>query len=168
MIYESRDGGELNLKNEDIQAISGITNQVYLALWGGNLEQITSDDLAELDQRFDWWGNDLMTPELQFNSYTEKVINETVLNSHGISIIEDAVKKDLQFLDAYADIKVEASMRTVSWLDLKIFLKHPDVLSTKKKFLWEGTEEEFVIEPSGDTPLKGIGVMIIESTFIVT
>jgi len=144
MIYESGSGGDLNLKNEDIEKISGLTNQVYLALFGGNIEQNTSDDLAELDERNDWWGNSLLQSEQQFNSFFERALNMIALTSGGISLLENAAKKDLKYLQKYADINIEGSIIGLNKFQLQVNMMEPDENSTKIKFIWDGTKQELI------------------------
>lgn len=144
MIYESGDGGELNLKNDDLETISGLTNQVYLALFGGNKEQVTSDELDEVDVRNDYWANELLEDELQFNSTFEKALSEVVLNSNGISKLEDAAANDLEYLKEYADINIEGSIPEINIFQLEVELIEPDDISTKIKFLWDATKNELI------------------------
>jgi len=140
MIYESGSGGDLNLKNDDLETVSGLTNQVYLALFGGNIEESTSDDLEDLDERNDWWGNYLLNEELQFNSSFERTLTTVTLNSGGISKLVNAAKKDLKYLEDYADITVEGSITGLNKFQLQVNLQEPDQSSTKIKFIWDGTK----------------------------
>jgi hypothetical protein len=39
-IFESGDGGDLALINDDLATIEGLTNQVYLAWFGGNFRGV--------------------------------------------------------------------------------------------------------------------------------
>jgi len=144
MIYESGSGGDLRIENDDIISISGLTNQVYLALFGGNIEQSTSDDLSELDQRLDWFGNELLDEEFQFNSLFEKRLTEVALNSAGISLLEDAALEDLKYLKKYANIEVEGSIVGINKFQLEVDLQEPDQQSTKVKFIWDGTKQELI------------------------
>ncbi len=144
MIFESGDGGDLNLKNEDIETISGLTNQVYLALFGGNKEESTSDDLDLLDKRSDWVGNFLLPVEQQFNSTFEKTINEITLTSAGIQTLVNAAKTDLEYLEPYADIEVSGSIISQFRFELIVNLIEPDEQSTKIKFIWDGTKKELI------------------------
>ena len=145
-IYESGSGGEFNLVNDDLETINGLTNQVYLALFGGNVEQSTSDDLNNLDQRFDWWGNGFLENENQFNSTFEKILSEVALNSSGLSKLKSAAKEDLKYLEDYADITINASITGLNRLELLINLDEPGNISTKIKFVWEGTKNELIQE----------------------
>lgn len=144
MIFESGDGGELLLENGDLATISGLTNQVYLALFGGNIEQDTSDELDELDNRSDWWGNSLIGDEAQFNSTFERALNSVALTTNGISVLEDAAKEDLEFLSEIANVEVEGSIPDINKFQLDVKLTEPDGVSTKIKFLWDGTKSELI------------------------
>lgn len=143
-MYESGSGGELSLTNEDLTTIQGLTNQVYLALFGGNTEQSTSDDLNELDQRSDWWGNAYLSEENQFNSDFERTIREVALTGEGLSRLEDAAKNDLKYLSDYADIEIEASKISLNRVQILVNLTEPDSRSTKIKFIWDGTRNELI------------------------
>lgn len=143
-IYEEGSGGELQLLNEDLALSEGLTNQVYLALFGGNLEQSTSPDIEALDVRQDWWGNELLNEENQFNSTFERTLSEVALNSAGIRVLENAVKEDLSYLSAYADISIESSLIGLNRLEIFITLQEPGQDSIKIKLLWDGTREEAI------------------------
>ncbi len=144
MLYESGSGGEMLLKNDDIEAIHGLTNQVYLALFGGNIEQSTSEDLDLIQVREDYWGNNYFDDEFQFNSELEKTLMTVVLNTNGLSIIKDAVEKDLDYLKKYAEIDVDVSMIKVNFVEILIILHEPDNISTRIKLIWDGTKNELI------------------------
>ncbi len=146
MIFENGSGGDFNLKNEDIETISGLTNQVYLAFFGGNEEQNTSDDLDELEQRHDWWGNFLLQKENQFNSDFERALKTIPLNSSGLIKIENAAKEDLKFLQEFADIEISSEITGINKMALFVNIIEPDQQSTKLKFVWDGTRQEVIEE----------------------
>ena len=145
-IFENGSGGDLNLKNEDIETISGLTNQVYIAFFGGNIEQNTSDDLAELEQRKDWWGNFLLKKENQFNSNFERTLKTIPLNSSGLIKIENAAKEDLKFLQEFGDIQINSEITGVNKMALFVNIIEPNNQSTKLKFIWDGTKQELITE----------------------
>ena len=145
MMYETGDGGDINIKNDDIEVVPGLSDQVYKSLFGGNIEQSTSDDLEVLDVREDWWGNDLLTEDEQFNSDFERTLNTAVLNSNGISVLENAADSDLEHLKPYADIELFGSIPSLNKFQLIVQLKEPDQLtSTKIKFVWDGTKKTLI------------------------
>ena len=144
MIHESGSGGDLSLINDDLATISGLTNQVYLALFGGNIEQSTVPDLSELDDRQDWWGNSLLLVENQLNSNFERKINQIALTSGGVRTLENAAKEDLKFLKDIADVTVNGSISGLSRFELTVNLVEPDKTSTKIKFIWDGTKKELI------------------------
>lgn len=135
MIYETGDGGDFQLVNDDLQVINGLTNQVYLALFGGNKEK--NDD---------WWGNQLLAESNQMKSNFERVLTEVALNSAGLKTIRETALKDLAFLKDIADVSVDANIIDYNKLELLVTLVQPDNLSTKLKFLWDGTNNEIIEE----------------------
>ncbi|MCJ7802755.1 MAG: hypothetical protein MUP82_10410 [Candidatus Marinimicrobia bacterium] len=145
-IYENGSGGDWILKNDDIDNISGLTNQVYLAFFGGNIEQNTSDNLAELEQRNDWWGNFLLKANNQFNSNFERALRTIALNSAGLIAIENAAKEDLKFLEEYADIEISSQITGINKMSLFVNVIEPNKQSTKIKFIWDGTRQEVIEE----------------------
>lgn len=107
-IVESHNGGELIKKGNDLFMIPGWSNMVYLALFGGNVEAVTRTRKPG-EQDFSWWGNaTVMTNDesIQFNSRTEKALKNTPLTSAGRIVIQQAVEKDVEFMKAFATIKV--------------------------------------------------------------
>ena len=145
-IYENGSGGDLNLKNDDIETISGLTNQVYLALFGGNIEENTSNDLVELEQRSDWWANSLLKAENQFNSNFERALRENPLNSGGLIALENAAKEDLKYLKEFGDIEINSEITGINKMVLFVNIIEPNNQSTKLKFIWDGTKQEIITE----------------------
>jgi phage gp46-like protein len=143
LIYENGDGGDLQLRNEDLQKSQALTNQMYLALYGGNIEENTSLELEEKERRLDYWGNAYLEQEQQFNSNFERALNNTTLNSAGISVLEDAAKEDLSYLSDYANIEVEGNMPKPHRFELNITVEQPDTDSVKVKFIWDSQKKEF-------------------------
>jgi len=144
VIYESGSGGELQLLNDDLALSGGLANQVYLAFFGGNLEQSTSPSLDDLEFRGDWWGNQLLKTENQFNSELERTLQTVALNSAGLRILENAAKKDLEFLKEFAEIDVKSSITGINKTELFVTLQEPGQQSTKIKLIWDGTRDEAI------------------------
>jgi hypothetical protein len=102
LIYESGSGGELSVVNDDLVFTELLYNQVYLALFGGNVEENTKRDYLFTEQRLDYWGNSLFfaeTPSNQFNSNTERTIQNIALTSSGRLELIRAVEDDLAYLN---------------------------------------------------------------------
>lgn len=109
LLYESGDGGEMRIINNDIALTQSLYQLVYLALFGGNIETNTTGNELESEQRFDYWANSLFHrdfPNRQFNSDTERILNTVTLNSSGRISILRAVEKDLKVLDTIANTTV--------------------------------------------------------------
>ena len=130
-IIETFDGGDLEQINDDLVTIEGLTNQVYLALFGGVSEET------------EWWGNNLFEDDQnKFVSSFQKKLNETVLNSSSIVDLENAAKEDLKYLEDYANIEIEASLIGLNKLQLDVILIQPDSEKEKITYIWDGTKND--------------------------
>lgn len=110
LLFESGDGGEMAILSNDLVLTETLYQQVYLALFGGNVESNTKNDTLINEQRFDWWGNLLFfkeTSSAQFNSNTERTLLEVVLNSSGRLKVIQAVNDDLVYLNDLLDYTVD-------------------------------------------------------------
>lgn len=125
LIYESGDGGELLLKNGDLQTTGLLTNQVYLCLFGGNVESSTKGSELENEVRFDYWANSLIFSDKrsnQFNSETERTLNNVSLNTFGRLSVIDSAKRDLSILKNFAAFEVDAVILNESQIMIEVKL----------------------------------------------
>lgn len=142
-LIESNDGGDLVKLTNDLAVIFGFENVPYLAMFGGNVKQSTPviRDLSQ--QAFDWWGNNLFTPNdsrVQFNSETERALLTNSLTSAGRIAIENAVKFDLQVMSDYVNVDVQTEITAPDRLEMSIILKKPDNLqSVTFVYIWDAT-----------------------------
>lgn len=96
-LCESGSGGDFTMNGNDLAIDESMSNDIYLRMFGGNIEADTKSPRQTNEQVFDYWGNTFINnPVLQFNSLTERTLNNTPLTSYGRTIIENAIKKDLQ------------------------------------------------------------------------
>lgn len=132
-IIETLNGGDLQQKGNDLAVVNGIENMIYLALFGGNLEASTQSNIVQA-QSFDYWANSLLmlnTPSQQFNSETERTINSTALTSSGRVLIENAIKKDLEFFsDLGATIEVTVDIVATDKIKVSIRVTLPQQQTT--------------------------------------
>lgn len=143
MIYESGNGGELSLVNGDIEMIDGISNQPYLAHFGGNIEASTTGEEIEGEERKDWFGNVFLlnNPGTQMNSELERSMNENSLNSSGRSKIENAAKNDLSYLSDTAKVDSKVSVTGVD----KVLITDT-INELKANFQWDASKSELIEE----------------------
>lgn len=142
-VLETGNGGDILLQGRDLSVIYGWQNMPYFALFGGNVEQSTPSLVLPEEQRKDYWGNSLFhanEPELQFNSLTERILMNVELSSSGRLQIEQAVKKDLEFMQAFAIVEVEVSITGVDRIQILIRFTKPDRLQQREFiFIWDNT-----------------------------
>ena len=144
LIYETGDGGDLKVLNNDLALTTSLYNQVYLCLFGGNVEASTKGNELENEKRFDWWANDLL--DLNFNSETERIINTVTLNPSGRLKILQAVKNDLKPIDLVANYTVEVILENVN--RFKILINLMEKLNKQEKIiqiLWDISKDEVIL-----------------------
>lgn len=120
-IIETGNGGDMQMNGSDFAVVTGIENMPYLGMFGGNVEQSTGVD--KLADAKDWWANDLLMkskPSIQMNSLVERVLNNTPLTTGGRIVIENAIKKDLEFLQEQAQIEVTAIIEATDRIKISI------------------------------------------------
>lgn len=132
MIYESGDGGEMKLKNDDLETVSSITNSFYLALFSSK----TSD----------WLGNAELMKYNPFSSQFEKTLDSVSLTSSGLKQLEQAALEDLNFLKEYGEISVFASVLDLNKISLKINFKEPTGSEKIIKFVFDKLRNEIIEE----------------------
>ena len=145
LIYETGDGGDLKVLNNDLALTTSLYNQVYLCLFGGNVESSTKGNELENENRFDWWGNSLL--ELNFNSETERTINNVTLNASGRLKILQAVKNDLKPINLVANYNVNVYL--ASSYRFKIVINLIKKLNKQEKIiqiLWDISKDEVILE----------------------
>ena len=146
-VVETGNGGDLNRAGNDLAMVFSFENMPYLAMFGGNKATVTKPRL-ETEQAEDWWGNVLLMgndPSIQFNSYTERALETTPLTSAGRVTIENAIKKDLEFMKPFAEVTVETEIIATNVLRITIRLKQPDNLQERRFiYIWEAGSVVFV------------------------
>lgn len=153
-IYESSNGGDIVKNAKDLSVIYGFENFVYLALFGGNIDASTPTTRLPTEQAFDFWGNNLLlqgNAAAQFNSETERALSEFPLTSNGRIQIETAIKKDLEFMKAFAEVKVVTQIVATDKLLIGISLKQPDNAEAKDYiYIWDATRQELYARENAD------------------
>lgn len=148
VLHETGNGGDLQLKGNDLDVSGSIFNQIYMALFGGNPTASTTGEELETEQRQDWWANSLVyqdLPEFQQNSSLERVLNEVALNSSGRLQIEEAAKNDLAFLKEVAEISVSTRITDIDRVEIRILAQEPDNVQEQEFiFIWDATKQEVI------------------------
>jgi phage gp46-like protein len=144
-MIETGSGGDLVLNGNDFESVSGFQNMIYLALFGGNIEENTKTfEIGE--ERSDYWGNELLylqEPKVQFNSDTERLLKNVALNSSSVLIVEETIKSDLAFMNDFATISVDTLIRSIDRIEIKIKIDQPDSLESPIfTYIWDITKQE--------------------------
>lgn len=129
LLYDTEDGADISVVNGLVMCDEGFRTAVYLSLFGGN-----KDDSGEVVNNSTWWGN-----KLQNISENEKIVSKfqayiisVPLTSKNISIAEDKVKQDLNWMleDGIADaITVSISAVGLKEIELNVVIgKSGDII----------------------------------------
>ena len=149
-LFEGGSGGEMRILNSDLLLTETIYQTIYLARYGGNVEQDTTEDESDLEENFDYWGNQLFysnNPDKWFNSQTERVLSTVALNGEGRKLIEDAVNADLQFLNNVVNFEVEVSISSNNRAEIAIFISEFQNQSDRQlKMVWDNSRNELIIQ----------------------
>jgi len=149
-LFEGGSGGEMRILNSDLLMAETIYQTIYLALYGGNVEQSTTSEETDLEGNFDYWGNQLFysnNPDKWFNSQTERTLSTVSLNGEGRKLIEDAVNADLQFLNNVVNFEVEVSISSNNRAEIAIFISEFQNQSDRQlKMVWENSRNELIIQ----------------------
>lgn len=153
LFLENFNGGDIEVKGNTVVTTEGFETMVYLALFGGNTQANTPTARNADEQAFDYWANSLLwpqTPEVQFNSLTERTLQNTPLSSAGRLTIEEAVKADLAFMAPFARIAVTTAITGPDRLQININIIRPDNLEEKQFiFVWDATLQNLVTDRRG-------------------
>lgn len=150
LLYETGSGGDFAIVNNDLLMGESLYQQIMLALFGGNIEASTKQFYLETEDRFDYWGNNLIWKDVktkQFNSETERTIRSIALNSSGRLALIQAVEQDLSYMKAVADISVDVEILGVS--KTRIVINFTEKTNQQDKLLqlvYDNAKGEVIIE----------------------
>lgn len=145
-LIEDGNGGALFIKNNDIQQTDSLYTLVYLALFGGNVEENTVKDIVTGELNFDWWGNDKNEPaENWVNSETEKLLRNIALTSRTRFDIIQAVKNDTKKLEKFGKIEIEVTYPEINRVEIIVTIREPNVKESNRLILiWDNTKREII------------------------
>lgn len=149
-LFETGASGDFSIVNDDLLMGETLYQQIYLALFGGNLEASTKDGYLQSEERFDYWGNGLVwknEKSIQFNSETERAIQNTTLNSSGRLTIIQAVNNDLNYLKSLINFSVEVQI--VKYDNLRIIISFTSKSNQQDRILqivYDNAKKEVIIE----------------------
>lgn len=109
VFIETGDGGDLTMKGNDFGVFNNDENEIYMRMFGGNVEGDTKINRRNSDQDNGYWANKLLfgdDPTVWFNSLTERTLGNTELSSKGLVTIENAIKKDLSGLKVTVTVQI--------------------------------------------------------------
>lgn len=150
LLYETGSGGDFAIISNDLVLGDLMFQQFYLAMFGGNLKASTKSAYLPNEERFDYWGNALVwsdQPKRQFNSETERTLQNVVLNSSGRQKILQAVKTDLAYLENVINFDVEVSLLGINRVGITInYTGKTNQQDKSLQFVFDSSKNELIIE----------------------
>jgi phage gp46-like protein len=148
-LFETGSGGDFAIVNNDLLMGESLYQQIYLALFGGNIQASTKQSYLESEERSDYWGNSLIWKDVktkQFNSETERTLGNIALNSSGRLSILQAVNNDLDYLKGVVDFAVEVGIDSVSRISITVNFKEKTNQQDKVlQMVWNNSKNEVII-----------------------
>ena len=120
IIFQTSDGGEIEINNGLIEMSGGLQNTVYLLLFGGN-----DEDNKTSNEEFNrsWWGNSNEDEINQYRSETQYLLKSLVATSSNLRKLELTAKRDLNWMiesKLASKINTSASIPTLNMVKLII------------------------------------------------
>lgn len=148
-LHETGSGGDFSLLNDDLLVSESLYQQIYLALFGGNVEASTKTTYLPTEQRYDYWANSLIWSDAktrQFNSETERTIKSVALNSSGRVAINAAIERDLEYLKDVISFTVVTSITSLTSVSLSIsFTEKGNQESKSMDLVYNNLKNEVII-----------------------
>ena len=148
-LFETGSGGDFAIVNNDLLMGESLYQQIYLALFGGNIQASTKPSYLASEERFDYWGNSLIWKDVktkQFNSETERTLGNVALNSSGRLSILQAVNNDLDYLKGVVDFTVEVGIESVSRISITVsFSEKTNQQDKVLQMVWNNSKNEVII-----------------------
>lgn len=150
LLYETGNGGDLSILNNDLVMAEALYQQVYLALFGGNIEANTKPRYVESEERFDYWGNSLVWKDKetrQFNSLTERAIRNNPISSSGRLAVLQAVNEDLSYLTSLLTYSADVSITGVDSLTITVkFTSKTNQEDKVLEFVYDNAKNTLIID----------------------
>ena len=163
-LVNTLDGGDFVLQGNDLKMVNGFENMVYVALFGGNPNHVTTGP-KNTEQSFDYWGNFMLNPSEQrvwFNSTLEYLIENTALSSSSRIEIEQSVLNDLAFMNDFATVSATVELPGIDKVKISIEIIQKGSLDVYEfSYIWNQTNMEIDTLPTVSTTGSGVALQVL-------
>ena len=149
-LYESGQGGDITVANNDLCTTDSLFNQVYIAFFGGNVANYDqdSDEFVNGQERKEYWQNNLFFPEEEdskMNSRVEVSLANIALTSQGLFDLRVSAEEDLEFLSKTATVSISVDLVESDVVRIIVTLNEKQIQSELKfSFVWDATKTELI------------------------
>ena len=100
LLIPTNDGGNYDISNNDIALDDSLYSEIFISLFGGNIEASTQREIDTNENSADWWGNvySINAPVNQFNSDFERALINLPMASGNLRKFEQFAQSDLQWM----------------------------------------------------------------------
>lgn len=121
-LFQTIDDGEIAVSGGIVEMSGGLETAAYISLFGGNERDTGSD--GNSDQ---YWGNSLDTAKARkIRSETQNLLRSLPLTSGNLLRVEDAVKRDLQWMvdeRVASSLEISTSIPALNTLGIEVTVK---------------------------------------------
>ena len=150
LLRETGSGGDFAILSNDLVLSDTLYQPFYLAMVGGTLWANTKSKDLDNEERFFYWGNSLIwstQKNKQFNSETERALQESVINSSGRLKVLQAVKNDLAYLANVINFEVQVNLLAQNKLSITItFTEKSNQQDKSLQFVFDNSKSEVLIQ----------------------
>lgn len=140
-LYDNGSGGRKEIKGNTPVINSSLHTELYIALFGGQVEKPTTGQTETKNIEKGWWGNKPYNPQRWVNSETEAQLKGMVINPNNISKLESALKNDLKKFEKYGTVSFTIGVKT-NRVDINIKIAGD---SKEYLFVWDNTVKDVII-----------------------
>jgi len=145
LIFEDGNGGAVNIASNDYTMTRSIYTMIYVALFGGNVAQSSSNETEAGELINDWWGNNKNAdPSSWINSETERSLRGVDTTQKTAIRIKKAVLKDIEKYKYLGEQEVLISFPTLNHVKITVIIKEPEKTSNIS-ITWDATKKEAII-----------------------
>jgi hypothetical protein len=135
LLYNGPDGGTINVEGGITEMTGGMETAIYLSIFGGNID----DNGTTATQSKQYWQNWNAPEDEKLRSETQNILSSLPATSSNLRVVEDAVLKDLKWLEASASsITVSARIPSIKRVEITINI---EAVGERESFVYSANWE---------------------------
>ena len=141
-LYDNGSGGRVETKGVNLVITRSLYTEIYIALFGGQTEKVTTSTPDTKKIEMGWFGNKPGNERRWVNSQTEAILSGMVITPTNIAKLENAIASDLKQLKKYGESTYTVSVPKPNRIDINIQMVGDN---KEYQFVWDNTMKEVII-----------------------